>query len=218
MSLETQYRLYEEEDLPESQPQIDLNDYLKEVLKYLYAMQGWFVTGNLAILPLTTKGQKYPFKNLAPDVVLFPIFISESQRLGLTSWNMNEANRPAPTVVFEVSSKETWQNDLSLKPEYYRLLGAKEYFAYDPQGLWTNSTVRLRGWRYQNSVSEELMSDNQGRLWSNELQSWLKPDDAYLRLYDQHNNLRLKGEEAALQQVEALREKLRQAGIDPDSL
>jgi Uma2 family endonuclease len=218
MSLETQYRLYEEEDLPESQPQINLNDYLKGVLKYFYAAQGWFVTGNLAILPITNKGQKYPFKNLAPDVVVFPARISEAEQRSLTSWNMNEANRPAPLVVFEVSSKDTWQNDLSVKPDYYRLLGIKEYFAYDPQGLWTNSTVQLRGWRYQNEVSEELAMDGQGRLWSEVLQSWLKPDDAYLRLYDQNGNIRLKGEEAALQQIEALREKLRQAGLDPDNL
>ncbi len=199
MSIETQVisgELYFEEDMPESQAQINLNEYIKGMLKNQFALQNCFITGNLAIYPPV--GTNYGFTNLAPDVVLFKgVSLTPAEQANLTSWKIGEPNRPAPTVVFEISSRDTWTKDLDPKPEYYRLLGVREYFAYDPQRLWQNATTQLRGWRYQNGVTIELVPDAQGRLWSEELESWLKPDGEYLRFYDQEGNLRLTSEEAA---------------------
>jgi hypothetical protein len=76
-------------------------------------------------------------------------------------------------------------------------------------------------------------------LWSEQLESWLVPDQTYLRLYDREHQLRLTGEEAQAQradiqaeQAEEAREeaeearkraemfaaKLRELGINPDEL
>ncbi len=199
--IEIEYEKYIEEDMSESQSQINLNDYLKSLLKHLYALQGWFVTGNLAIYPPTND---YPFTNLAPDMAVFKgVVLSPQEQAELTSWQMKEPNRPAPSVVFEVSSEATWKVDLDLKPEYYRLLGVKEYFAYDPQQLWRGVNSRLLGWRYKDGKPEQIQPDPDhfGELWSEELDSWLKADGPYLRLYDRQGQLRLTVEEASDQRA-----------------
>ena len=213
----TENELFLEEDMPESQPQINLSDYLRGVLKYLYRLENWFVTGNLGIYPPTNT---YPFRYLAPDIALFKgVVLSEAEQATLISWRMSEPNRPAPTVVVEISSKETWQQDLDPKPEHYRQLGVKEYFAYDPQCYWQGATTQLRGWRYSTGIVEEIQPDPQeNKLWSAELDSWLVADGVYLRLYDQQGKLRLTGEEAERFNLQNLLEKLRKKNIDPDSL
>jgi Uma2 family endonuclease len=227
MSIEPQlheeYTTFLEEDMPESQPQINLSDYLRAILKHLYRIEKWFNTGNLAIYPPT---HNYPFTYMAPDVALFKgIVLSDAEQADLTSWRMSEPNRPAPTVVFEISSKETWPLDLNPKPSHYQLLGVQEYFAYDPQRYWQGATTQLRGWRYIDNNIQELQPDTQGRLWSSELNSYLAPDGPTLRLYEPDGTLRLTVEEAeraakeaALRREQILLEKLRKANIDPDSL
>ncbi len=200
----TKYDYYDlslEEDMPESQPQINLSDLLKSVLKQHYILQGWFVTGNLAIFPPTPNDM---YRYLAPDIALFKgVVLSAAEQRNLSSWRMAEPNRPAPTVVFEISSKETWPNDLDPKPHHYGHLGVREYFAYDPQHFWQNATTQLRGWRYPNGIIEEIQPNETGWLWSDELDSWLVPDGEFLRLYDPNGNQRLTLEEAADEQKES---------------
>ena len=64
----------------------------------------------------------------------------------------------------------------------------------------------------------DMVANPAGWLWSEHLESWLVPDQAFLRLYDRHHQLRLTGEEAQAQRVEALAEKLRSLGVNPDEL
>ncbi len=225
MSLRT--RLIEEdyileEDVPESQSQIDLSDYLRSVLKQVYALEKWFVTGNLAIFP---PDNSYPFRYLAPDIALFKgVVVSAEEKRTLSSWRMAEPNRPAPTLVIEISSKETWPQDLDPKLQHYGLLGVREYIAYDPGNFW-QLEINLKGWRYENGLPQEIEPNEYGWLWSNELESWFIAEGSYLRICDKDGNPRPTVEEAALEQAEAdrrtlqeLLEKLRQNNIDPDLL
>ena len=88
---------------------------------------------------------------------------------------------------------------LFLEYYIYGRIGIKEYFAYDPHEplVWEGTNDRrLLGWRYQNGMPVEIQSDEQGRLWSEELDSWLKAEGINLRLYDRENNLRLTENEA----------------------
>lgn len=192
-----------EEDMPESQPQVNSSDSLKDVLKNEYQIQGWFITGNVTIYP---PDKSYPFSYITPDVEVFPIVVSEAEQATMNSWQMNLPNRPAPIVVFEISSENTWKNDLDPKPRDYGLLGVHEYFAFDPQRHWKGATTQLRGWRYTNGIAHEIQPDSQGRLWSVELNSWLEADGTHLRLYNPQGRLRLTGKEAAEQREEAERE------------
>ncbi|MEI6042913.1 MAG: Uma2 family endonuclease [Chloroflexota bacterium] len=116
---------------------------------------------------------------------------------------------PPPFVAFEVASKETWQNDLEIKPEIYLKIGIREYFTFDPNdpSVWTGNwreENRLVGWQLDPISSgkyRKLKKDGAGRLWSEQLQSWLIVEGQYLRLYTRDGQRRLTGLEAQTQQA-----------------
>jgi hypothetical protein len=109
---------------------------------------------------------------------------------------------------------------------------------FDPhqQTVWRDEWVnynRLAGWRRDALTGQyhELVKDEANRLWSEELQSWLKVEGRDLRLYTRDGQLRLTQGEAAQQRFEQrfaketaerrvarLAELLRQSAQNPDDL
>jgi hypothetical protein len=79
---------------------------------------------------------------------------------------------------------------------------------------------RLFGWQLDPASGSmaPLTLRPDGSLWSRELDSFLVPDEQVLRLYDRNHQLRLTGEEAEARRANALAEKLRSLGIDPDQV
>jgi Uma2 family endonuclease len=211
-----------EDLMGESTFQADLIHYLVDILRWLYRAENWFIATNLNIY----QSHDYLEYPLAPDVALFKGI--EKPKNGLRSWKLLLPDRPAPNVVFEICSDGTITDDLEEKPEKYRKLGVREYFAYDPHEpvLRKKYSARLFGWRYNpGGETERLRVDERGWLWSEELESWLAGEGLYLRLYDRDGNLRLTEAEAEQQRAEAERvakeaawAKLRELGIDPEKL
>jgi len=184
------------------------------VLEWLYRAEGWFVVSDLNIY---RRKQRYE-RPLVPDVALFKgVVLAEPTWRGLRSWRMYEPDRPPPQVVFEICSDTTWQDDLFVKPAKYAPLGVQEYFAYDPNEppYFPRPGERLRGWRRGGTTLEELPIDTQGRLWSEELASYLVPDGAFLRLYDRDGRMRRTQAEAEQAAKEAAWARLRELGIEP---
>jgi Uma2 family endonuclease len=219
-----------EDLMGESTAQSNLILYLVNVLRWLYQAEGWFVVSNLNIY-LRRRTHEYP---LAPDVAVFKgIQIANPGARTLRSWRLYEPGRTPPQVVFEISSKETWREDLVDKPAKYAALGVREYYAYEPNDppYW-ETPGRLRGWWLEGGIMVEQSADTQGRLWSAELESWLVPDGALLRLYEHNQQQRLtegeaervakEAERAAKEAERAAKEaawaKLRELGIDPEQL
>ncbi len=198
----------EEEKGSESDPHSSLIRYLMALLDWLYQLTGWYHNTDMGIF-------QPPYQPVSPDVALFKgVVLSEEERAELTSWFMVLPNRPSPTVVFEVASEKTWREDVEAdkKPLRYKQLGVREYFTYDPYPtqVWREATSRLRGWRYDGSVEgingQELEPDEQGRLWSEELESYLIPDGTKLRLSDREGRLRLTADEVVVLEGAARRE------------
>jgi hypothetical protein len=176
----------------------------------------------------TPDPNEYP---LAPDLAVIKGVTFQESR----SWRVGKTG-PAPQVVLEIMSTETWKKDLFEKPMKYARMGVQEYFAYDPHlpPLARATARRLFGWRLdkETQVMRELSLEPGGRLWSIELGSFLIPDGKYLRLYDGHGQLRLTEAQAETRRAEttirqaeietkrvrALVEKLRSLGIDPDQI
>ena len=180
--------------------------YLVLLLEYLFQGQVFGVYNNLNFFQ-TDDPDEYP---LAPDVAVvkgLPLQVVTSWRLGKTG--------PAPQVVFEIASKKTWKKDREDKVRRYAEIGVEEYFLYDPTDppLWRDIPHRLLGWRRDKARQQmyTIPHDERGRLWSVQLDSWLVPDGDYLRLYDRKNQLRLT-------KAQALAEKLRSLGINPDEI
>lgn len=201
----------EEDLMGETSPHADLVHYLVEVLRWLFQGQTCAIYENLNIYQTTNK-YEYP---LAPDVAIF----KEVIRRPIRSWKLGRSG-PAPQVVFEIASEETWAKDLEEKPARYARMGVHEYFAYDPNEppFPRSRSQRLFGWHSISGQPREMTPASSGALWGAELGSWLVPKVAFLRLYDSQRQLRLTGMEAEARRARALEEKLRSLGIDPDQL
>ena len=198
----------------------DLVRYLMLVLTWLFRGQRCAIYENLNFYR-TPNPREYP---LAPDIAV----IKGVDYRHLRSWKVGKTG-PAPQVVFEIASEETWKKDVEEKPLKYALMGVQEYFFYDPDDSsgWKHSQRRLIGWQYNTATGAitEMSPDQEGRLWSQHLDSFLVPDGMYLRLYESNHRQRLTEAEALVQKTEALireREaliqKLRSLGVNPDEI
>ncbi|MBV9709068.1 MAG: Uma2 family endonuclease [Chloroflexi bacterium] len=218
MTDEVAYYYYDmhptEEDLMgETEDHSTLIYYLRGVLTMLFAGQHRSrVYYNLNFYQ-TAYRKEHP---VAPDIAVI-----RGVKVGrVRSWRVGKTG-PAPHVVIEITSQETWNKDLEEKPSKYAAMGVEEYFAYDPkEPVLRRDGRRLFGWRLDRATHSmcELPLDPQGRLWSLHLESFLVPDGTYLRLYDSTGQLRLTQAETEKQRADALAEKLRSLGIDPDQL
>jgi len=207
--------LLREDEIGDSVAQTVLLTYLSAVLAHLYRETGWFVARNLSFYhPAVRNSQNL----ISPDIAVFVgLTLPPAEQRRVTSWEMRPGHgqrvRPAPTVVFEVSSGSTWKTDIVVgeasKPWLYDQMGVQEYVAYDPNDppVWRTSQRqrlgrRLLGWRYDaGGLPVALEPDAQGRLWSAALGSWLVPDEDLLRLYDATGVVRLTPDEAAAVQA-----------------
>jgi Uma2 family endonuclease len=218
---------FEEESMPESIVHAQLVRYLVALLQWLFQGSLCAICENFAFLPPLED----PGPPVAPDIAV----IKGVALRPLSSWRIGTTG-PAPQVVLEILSAETWKKDLEEKPDIYARLGVHEYFAYDPNPspLAPATRERLFGWR-RDALSGRmapLVPNADGSLWSEELASFLVPDEQLLRLTDRHRQLRLTEAEAeararwaeaaarqaAERRAEALAEKLRSLGVDPDQV
>jgi Uma2 family endonuclease len=173
----------EEDDMADSFRQFTLVHYLVSALNILLRNQVCVIKGNIFIYPLGQYGER-----VAPDVLVIKgISLSEAELDNLASWAIDPPHQPAPNVAIEVSSAATWDSDVlpPNKPSHYAWLGVGEYFAYDPLGVWEGmGGLRLRGWRRNvTGQAVELPPNEDGWIWSNELECWLVADRQYLRFY-----------------------------------
>ena len=194
--------------------------YLMDVLMWQFRGQRCAVHKNLNFYH-TPDPNEYP---MDPDIAV----IKGVERRPVRSWRVGKTG-PAPQVVLEIGQEETWKRDLEEGPIRCAQMGVKEYFAYDPNEppLSRNAVRRLFGWQLEKDSGDmsEMPLRADGSLWSQHLESFLVPDGDYLRLYDSIGHRRLTEVEdktevrhAAERRAEALAEKLRSLGVDPDQL
>ena len=200
--------------------------YLMSVLLWLFQGQRCALYENLNFYQ-TPDPNEYP---LAPDIAVIKgvDYLDE-----IRSWRVGKTG-PAPQVVLEIASAETWKKDLQEKPMQYARMGVQEYFAYDPNHPPLRRTIprRLFGWHLSPDGVQALPAGADGRLWSSQLDSFLVPDGKSLLLFDRRGLQRLtqaeaeaearqaeaEARKAADQRAEALAEKLRSLGIDPNQI
>jgi Uma2 family endonuclease len=194
--------------------------YLMNVLTELFPAQTCSIHKNLNFYQ-TSYWREYP---LEPDIA-----VVKGVAYGrIRSWRVGKTG-PAPQVIVEIGAEETWKKDLEEKPMQYMLMGVQEYFAYDPNipSLSRSTSQRLFGWDLDKSQGAiyEMPPGPDGCLWSRHLESFLVPDNDYLRLQAGVGQLRLTRAEAMerladaeARRADALAEKLRSLGIDPDQI
>lgn len=206
--------LLKEEEVAEAGAQFSLAHYLVGLLRWRFVEQNYYAIGNMYIVD----GIATP---VAPDAFMAEVVLSRAEQRAITSYDLRESNRPAPAIVFEVSSKKTWRADVTEKIERYRDLGIREYFAYDPAEprVWDNwLEPRLLGWRYDEGGQISYLEHNaDGWLYSEVLGGWLMSDEEHLWLVDENGKkfttpeeeLAIERAARSLAQEEAERERKR---------
>jgi Uma2 family endonuclease len=89
-----------------------------------------------------------------------------------------------PCTIFEITSKQTAQADLTTKYQLYERLGVKEYFLFDPLDEYLQP--RLQGFILVQGHYQTLPLSIEGELISRELGLILRPQGDLLRLVDSY--------------------------------
>jgi Uma2 family endonuclease len=148
-------------------------------------------------------------RNNVPDV--FAVF-GVSKEPPRASWKLWGEGK-APDVVFEVSSRKTWREDLYEKWRTYERLGVREYFIFDPQ--YDYLPEPLIAWRL---VEKQFVSQpvDGGVYYSDILGLELVNTGETLRLRDpqSYQFLPTEGEEVAARQKAENRVKQSEAEVE----
>src|SRR5262245_41611241 len=106
-------------------------------LKWFLSSIRAYVAGNLFVY----YQEGNPKAAVAPDVF---VVLGREQRSRRIYQSWLEGGR-LPDVVIELTSKKTARADQETKPLLYARLGVREYFLFDPYGVYLNP--RLQGYR-----------------------------------------------------------------------
>jgi Uma2 family endonuclease len=170
--------------------------------------------------------QGFPKMRVAPDVMVI-YNVAPGGRDNYKMWEEGQA----PSVVFEMTSASTQEQDKVTKKSLYEQMGVKEYWLFDPKGEWVKG--QLQGYRLapvtvEGEDTELYVPITDGR--SEPLKLRVRVEGQVLGFYreDTGEKLLLPTElaaelrrtaaslEQANQRAERLAERLRQLGEDPD--
>ena len=157
--------------------------------------------------------QGFPRLRVAPDVMV--IFnVAPGGRDNYKIWE----EKQVPSVIFEITSEGTKEKDTSYKKTLYEQLGVKEYWLFDPKGEWIEN--KLKGYRLEKEVYEEITDSR-----SEPLQLRLEIESELIAFYREDTGEKLLAPSELAQalkqseeKAERLKDKLKELGIDPDTV
>jgi len=162
----------------DGKPMAETMKHILVITYLLDALMAWFrdrsdmyVGANNLIYYL----EGFPKKFFAPDVYLIP-GLDKTPRRVLKLWE----TKRAPAVIFEITSRETWKDDIGAKMDLYAELGVREYFVYDVEH--EELEPPLVGYRLVEDAYVLMPPDENGKLYSAEMQLELQEVDGALRL------------------------------------
>lgn len=195
---------------------------IKENLEILFATADVFVAGDLLWYPVEGDNKT----RQAPDAMV--VFgRPKGDRGSYKQWEEDNIN---PQVVFEILSPGNRLKALAKKFQFYQRYGVEEYYVYDPDDLELLGWLRvgeeleiideMNGWvsprlgiRFQMTVETLEIYRPDGRKFLTSVELDRRAQDAITQL-EQERALR----EEEQQRYQALMEKLRERGIDPEQL
>lgn len=215
MSLQTKARpqeiIYPESDgKPMAETDVHRNlmaELIEELEIFFLEDPQVYVSGNL----LLYYEEGNPKKRFAPDVFVVRGVPKHERRI-YQLWNEGRA----PDVVFEISSRGTWGEDLQKKFQLCARLGVREYFIFDPEydylyqpllafrledGLYEELTVR-EGCVMSESLGLELVDTGQTLRLRNPQTGRFLPTRAELEAERQQAETRANAEASARQQAD----------------
>ena len=209
-------------DLLSDEPPLETYRHLKQLILLLNCLerlwqerQDFFAGGNMSVY--------YSIRQLKSEDVRGPDFfvVLNTERKDRKSWVVWDEDGKYPNFILEILSDSTAKNDRGLKKQLYQdVFRTPDYFWFDPY------TLEFAGFKLNYRRYEQIVPNEQGWLWSDELQLYLGIVTEKLRFFTAEGELVLTPEEAeeaerkraeeAEEKAERLLQKLREMGVDPD--
>ncbi|CCI34016.1 conserved hypothetical protein [Microcystis sp. T1-4] len=161
--------------------------------------QDFYAFGNLTIYYSPNQRKSEYFRG--PDFFVV-LGVARKPR---KSWVVCEEEGKYPHVIIEILSDSTAETDRGLKKEIYQeTFRTPNYFWFDPNSL------EFKGFQLMVGKYEEIAANEQGWLWSQQLELFLGIHDSQLRFFTPEGKLVPTPEEVA----EKMARKLQDLGID----
>jgi len=193
-------------DLESDEPPLE-TDLHRDQIDLLIRLVRWFwqqrhdlyVSGNLTIYYSPQQLKSEDFRG--PDFFV----VKDTENKPRKSWVVWEENGKYPNLIIELLSDSTADQDRGLKKQIYQdIFRTPEYFWFDPQSLEFEGFELVRG-KYR-----ELKANEQGWLWSEQLELYLGIHEEKLRFFTREGELVATPEETAIvQQQRAEQEQQR---------
>ncbi len=204
-------------NLYSNEPPLETHLHLQQLLLLLKCLNwfwrdrdDYFATGNLTIYYSPRQRKSEDFRG--PD--FFVVLGTDPKPR--KSWVVWEEDGKYPNVIVELLSESTAKTDRGLKKQIYQdTFRTPDYFWFDP------NTLEFQGYHLLDGRYHELEPNNQGWLWSQQLELYLGLQDQQLRFFTPEGELVATPEESAQveqQRNEKLAAKLRELGVDPNSI
>ncbi|HEY9796886.1 MAG TPA: Uma2 family endonuclease [Leptolyngbyaceae cyanobacterium] len=184
-------------DLLSDEPPLETELHLRQIMLLIQCLewvwrsrQDFYACGNLSIYysPRQRKSEKFR----GPDFFV----VLGTERKPRTSWVVWEEEGKYPNVIVEILSQATAETDRGLKKQIYQdTFRTPDYFWFDPQ------TFEFKGFQLVGGQYQELQSNPQGWLWSQQLELYLGIYESKLPLFTAEGQL-IPTPEEAVQQAE----------------
>lgn len=183
-------------DLESNEPPLESDlhrdqiDLLIRLLRWWWQQrQDFYVSGNLTIYYSPQQRKSEDFRG--PD--FFVVMNTEDKPR--KSWVLWDEDGKYPNIIVELLSNSTAQTDRGLKKQIYQdTFRTPEYFWFDPESLEFQGFELLRG------TYRQLQPNEQGWLWSEQLELYLGIHEKKLRFFTGEGQLVPTPEEAAIEE------------------
>ena len=225
-------------DLYSDEPELESYLHLQQMILLIKSLdwlwkdrEDYFSAGNLTVYYSPRQRKSEDFRG--PDFFV----VLGTQKHPRKSWVVWEEDGKYPNFIVELLSDSTAKTDRGLKKQLYQdIFRTPDYFWFDPASL------EFQGFHLMSGTYRPLEPNSLGHLWSQQLGLYLGVREGALRFFTADGDLVPAPEElvemaqrqidvaqqqvnAAQQQVEltqsrneALANKLRELGIDPDEI
>lgn len=229
------------EPLESNRHRIAMNVLIDSVHQVFARREDYFTGGNMFVYFSSEQARNRDFKG--PDFFVVLDVDGTRERQGWVVW---EEGGRYPTVIVELMSPSTANEDTGRKKKIYeRVFSTRDYFVYNPFVPDSFRGWHLGGQGYEDLTKSDrgwLWCESLG-LWLGTWEGTIKRETAiWLRFFDRDGNLVLLPEEiaqieaqraaeerqraeeerqradTAQAELEALKQRLKAKGIDPDSV
>ncbi|MGC1308219.1 MAG: Uma2 family endonuclease [Phormidesmis sp.] len=225
-------------DLYSDEPELESDLHLRQIFLLIASLEwlwrdrnDFFVSGNLTVYFSPKQLKSRDFRG--PDFLV----ALNTERRTRKSWTVWEEGGRYPDLIVEILSDSTARVDRTTKKQLYQnIFRTTEYFWFDP------NTLEFEGFVLMAGQYEAIEPNESGYLWSRQLRLHLGVYNSQLRYFMAEGTLVPTPQEAATQAQEAatqaqeaatqaqdaatasaqraerLSQKLREMGIDPDTV